>query len=68
MKLLLTPRRQPQCGVYLLFILLTSIINRFGECHPPKTARIVADGSLGGVIYLIHILIQQLLLDTFLLL
>jgi hypothetical protein len=26
--------------VYLFFILLSTIICRFGECQPPKTARI----------------------------
>jgi hypothetical protein len=37
-------RRQPQCGVYLFLTLLTTIICRFDECHPPETARIEADG------------------------
>jgi hypothetical protein len=35
-----TVRRQPQCGVYLLFLFFPSIICRFGECQPPETARI----------------------------
>jgi len=32
--------RQPQCGIYLLFLLLSFIGCRFGECNPPETARI----------------------------
>jgi hypothetical protein len=38
--MLLTCRRQPQCGVYLLFLFLSTTICIFGECHPPETARI----------------------------
>jgi hypothetical protein len=36
----ITPRRQPQCGVYLLFLFLTFTVYRFGECQPPENARI----------------------------
>jgi hypothetical protein len=42
----LTPRRQPQYGVYLLFPFVTPIICRFVKCQPPETARIEAAGSL----------------------
>jgi hypothetical protein len=40
LKLCITPRRQPQCGVYLLFLFFSCIVYRFIECQPPKTARI----------------------------
>jgi len=36
----ITPRRQPQCGIYLLFLFFTTSVCRFGECQPQETARI----------------------------
>jgi hypothetical protein len=32
--------RQPQCGIYLLFLFFSFIVCRFCECQPPETARI----------------------------
>jgi hypothetical protein len=43
--LAVTPRRQPQYGVYLLFVFSCVLIYRVVECQPSKTARIEADGS-----------------------
>jgi hypothetical protein len=39
-KYVLTPRRQPQCGIYLLSLFLSSFVCKPGECLPPETARI----------------------------
>jgi hypothetical protein len=46
-----TYSQQPQCGFYLLFLFLSYIVCRFGECQPPETARIEADGSLAAVAF-----------------
>jgi len=35
-----TPRRQPQCGVYMLYVYFSFIVCKFGEYQPPETARI----------------------------
>jgi len=47
----ITPRLQPQCGIYLLFNFLSFIVCRFGECFPSENARIEAASSLGGCIF-----------------
>jgi hypothetical protein len=44
--------RQPQCGVYLLFLFFSFIVYRFGDSHPPESTRIEAAGSLAVVVFL----------------
>jgi hypothetical protein len=40
--------RQPLVRIYLLLLFFSYMACRFGECQPPETARIEADGSLGA--------------------